>query len=992
MDIYLLKFSGCLLAFWLLYALLLEKQSAHQFKRFYLLGAIAISLLIPTMTITEYIEPVATNLETVPMVLPTELAYAEIPIEQASFLELETVLWLIYGLGVLLFSIRFMVNFFKMYRRITRNQTISKHSFIYVLLKEYRIPHSFFNYIFLNKLKFESQQIPKEVMLHEETHAKQLHSIDILVLEVLQIVFWFHPLIYILKHHIKLNHEFLADQAVLNNGINAKAYQNTLLQFSSPDNYQLSSAINYSSIKKRFTVMKTQTSKTRIWLSSLILLPIIAILFYSFAETEYVEKEASQVSQLQNQITNAGATEAMMLEYKDWIKKLNTDSSGLIIPVGTWERLAAIYDLMSEEQRNSVDTHPLLQEITPDLYSVTPSEPTAAQFKSWKNEEEFAIWLDGKHISNSKLNNYSLTDIAHFRGSKAHKNARSEKFPQPFQINLYTKDGFYKFYKEAFISDYRGLTETYSNAIKDYLKGPQTDNSELRIIKAQADKFYGSFTKEEKEKHNILPAPPVPAEKQSSLKQSLNNSVNEVNSKQQTKTLTVLINRKDEFLINDERGSLESLEKLLKSIPDTKDYKLYFKTDKETSKEVTNKTFVLLKKYDILKTANEADWDKVNEILDQQKATKKQIADYNAWAKRINNAIDKAERSSSKVKEYPIIKQKDFEKFERIYKVLMSQKQRENAEPWPNFSNWPPPPPPPPAPERATVIEIAEYDVWAKKMNMAIKKAESGNNKSYYPRIKKEDYDKYYNIFSNLMTEAQRETAEPWPNIPPPPPPPPPAPETPKVIKGGKDNPLPPPPPPPAPQEIPAVSDPIEVNGVTYYFSQKNGKTTYYDEQGNEVDINKIPPPPPIPKNATPEQKAKMKKATDAYMKANPDKVGKATMENGEVIDVVEVPSDLQGSVDINGETFYYTTSYGKTTYYNKYGKEVKMDNLPPPPPPKSAYEFVKSLKNSSVIYYYRDKKVSYEEILKITKDQPNISMQSDIKNSEGYVKFWIED
>jgi plastocyanin/YHS domain-containing protein len=126
---------------------------------------------------------------------------------------------------------------------------------------------------------------------------------------------------------------------------------------------------------------------------------------------------------------------------------------------------------------------------------------------------------------------------------------------------------------------------------------------------------------------------------------------------------------------------------------------------------------------------------------------------------------------------------------------------------------------------------------------------------------------------------------------------------------------------------------PIEINGTTYYFTQQNGKTTYYDNYGKVVDINKIPPPPPIPNNATPEQKAKMKKATEAYMKANPDKVGKAIDENGETIEVIEVPEDLQGSLDINGETFYYTTSNGKTTYYNGSGKEVKMDNLPPPPP-----------------------------------------------------------
>lgn len=294
METYLLKFSACLLVFWLVYILFLERQNMHLFKRFYLLAAFFIALIIPTLTITNYIEPVITDFETAPLFIPTEFMELT-PVDTPSFFTLKNILWFIYGLGVLLFASRFIVNLLNMRRRISKNKQFYKASFIYVLLNENLIPHSFFRYIFFNKARYESNNIPKEVLLHEETHAKQLHSIDIILLELLQIVFWFHPLVYIFKHHVKLNHEFLADQAVLKQGSNARTYQNILLQFSSnTQNHQLSSAINYSSIKKRFTVMKTQTSKTRIWLSTILILPLIAILFFSFAE--HVEIENPQVS------------------------------------------------------------------------------------------------------------------------------------------------------------------------------------------------------------------------------------------------------------------------------------------------------------------------------------------------------------------------------------------------------------------------------------------------------------------------------------------------------------------------------------------------------------------------------------------------------------------------------------------------------------------------------------------------------------------------
>ncbi|WP_225035289.1 M56 family metallopeptidase [Winogradskyella sp. SM1960] len=294
METYLFKFSVCLGIFWLVYVLFLERQNRHRFKRFYLLGALALALLIPKLTITEYVEPVVTTIETAPTFINIDPALIDTTIEEPYFFDLETTLWFFYGFGVLLFTLRFVVNLFKMQRRISKNETVKHRSFIYVLLQDNLIPHSFFRYIFFNKTRYNSNHIPKEVVLHEETHAKQLHSIDIVLLELLQIIFWFHPLIYILKHHVKLNHEFLADQAVLQQGSDIKTYQTILLQFSSnTQNHQLASAINYSSIKKRFTVMKTQTSKTRIWLSTLLVLPIIAILFYNFAEKEYVEKEES---------------------------------------------------------------------------------------------------------------------------------------------------------------------------------------------------------------------------------------------------------------------------------------------------------------------------------------------------------------------------------------------------------------------------------------------------------------------------------------------------------------------------------------------------------------------------------------------------------------------------------------------------------------------------------------------------------------------------
>ena len=297
MELYLIKSGACLAIFYLFYKLFLEKENMHLFKRFYLLGMLFISFGIPIITFTTYAEISQSTNPISTVIISTESVS-----ESATILDyLPNILLAIYIIGVIFFSIRFGKNILELLLRINRNQNIKLANYINVLLNEEVVPHTFFSYIFLNKQKFEAQEIPEEVMIHEQTHAKQKHSIDVILIELLQIIFWFNPFIYFIKHSIKLNHEFLADRDVLSQGIDISNYQNILLAFSS-NAYtpQMANAINYSSsrlignsfkqVKKRFTVMKTHTSKTKIWMRSLLLLPLLAILIYSFSTKETLSK------------------------------------------------------------------------------------------------------------------------------------------------------------------------------------------------------------------------------------------------------------------------------------------------------------------------------------------------------------------------------------------------------------------------------------------------------------------------------------------------------------------------------------------------------------------------------------------------------------------------------------------------------------------------------------------------------------------------------
>ena len=290
--------------FHLFYKLMLERENMHTIKRFYLLGALVVSLIIPSLVFVEYIEPIQDSINTSPIshqnisVIP-----ADIPSDKKVF-DFNLLFWSAYILGIIGFGTRFSINLFYIIKRIKQNPKIKDNLTTKVLLLEKLPPHTFFCYIFLNKSKYLANEIPEEVFLHEETHAVQLHSIDIIFIELLQVFLWFNPLIYFYNNSIKLNHEFLADSSVLKQDINTKTYQNTLLSYFSKNRmnkYQsikMVNAINYSSIraercrsiKKRFTIMKRETSKLSITTRTLLLVPLTTLLLFGFSETKFVEK------------------------------------------------------------------------------------------------------------------------------------------------------------------------------------------------------------------------------------------------------------------------------------------------------------------------------------------------------------------------------------------------------------------------------------------------------------------------------------------------------------------------------------------------------------------------------------------------------------------------------------------------------------------------------------------------------------------------------
>lgn len=283
MIIYLLKSASCFALLLLFYHFVLEKEKMHNFNRFYLLGSVLFSFLIPFTTFTTKVKTASVNLDK--GFIKTIFVDDSALINTESALNYSQILIGFYCLISLLLVLRFSINLFKIIQKIKIHKKIKYHNATLILVDDEVLPHTFWNYIFINKTAYENDRIEKELFTHELTHATQKHSLDVLIIELLQSVFWINPLFIFLKKAVQLNHEFLADENVINQHKNTSQYQHLLLNKAAWNNeYYLASNLNYSLTKKRLKMMTKQSSNTTVLLKKLTIIPVLTSFIFLFSE------------------------------------------------------------------------------------------------------------------------------------------------------------------------------------------------------------------------------------------------------------------------------------------------------------------------------------------------------------------------------------------------------------------------------------------------------------------------------------------------------------------------------------------------------------------------------------------------------------------------------------------------------------------------------------------------------------------------------------
>jgi TonB family protein len=154
-------------------------------------------------------------------------------------------------------------------------------------------PYSFLHYIIISVSDYE--RLRKPILAHEQAHIRLGHSWDLLLLEVVKAVQWFNPFVYLLGRDLKAIHEYEADNAVLNQGIDAKTYQLLLVTKAVGNRLQtLGNNLSHHSLKKRIKMMHKTNSNRWMMTKAVVLPALMALAVVAFAKPKVESISATE--------------------------------------------------------------------------------------------------------------------------------------------------------------------------------------------------------------------------------------------------------------------------------------------------------------------------------------------------------------------------------------------------------------------------------------------------------------------------------------------------------------------------------------------------------------------------------------------------------------------------------------------------------------------------------------------------------------------------
>ena len=318
--IYILKSAFVLALLVSLFMLFMSRETFHKVNRYIMLSIVFIALLLPAVNLgiespfkglVAAIESSLAAEEPEAVVGDIAIDMSELPVLPDVALELPPLEpveekpfnWLlfaavVYFAGVALLVVRQAVMYVQVARIIARSRVVDASLYGYegISLRVHggkEKPFSWFRWVVVSEDDLGDGA--REILIHETAHARAGHSWDIVLADAVIIMQWFNPLAWIMKNSLKDIHEFEADEAVINSGVNAKQYQLLIIKKAVGARlYSIANSFNHSLTKKRITMMCKEKSKKWRCAKALYIVPVAAIAALAFTTVEPVNAAESE--------------------------------------------------------------------------------------------------------------------------------------------------------------------------------------------------------------------------------------------------------------------------------------------------------------------------------------------------------------------------------------------------------------------------------------------------------------------------------------------------------------------------------------------------------------------------------------------------------------------------------------------------------------------------------------------------------------------------
>ncbi|MFT4567547.1 MAG: hypothetical protein ACI9FN_002514 [Saprospiraceae bacterium] len=366
MIIYLVKCTIAMGVSWLIYQKFLAKQKTFWLNRIYLLTAIIGSTLAPIVKLPSGMPALSIKNSIYPLLdltKPTPVEVVDNVATMSSYSISDYVTWIIIAISIL-FAVRFVYIIFKIVRLSQVSSVESIEGISIAIIDDNRTPFSLFNTMYVNQTAHE-KGIDDAIFLHEKYHIQQRHSVDRIIVDIISIVQWMNPFLYLLKRDLIDNHEYAADAYAIDQTNDSQSYLSLIVsnaRSSSSQNFLLQQFSHSSSIK-RIRMITTIQQAGKDWHSLLAFLLLIGC-FISCSEdfddpSTYLELTQSETSSNSSMITGA---------------------------------------------KSSIINRMLSGEVPfPPARVLRTNRPPKRLITQWQKAEIFGVWIDKEQVSNHML-------------------------------------------------------------------------------------------------------------------------------------------------------------------------------------------------------------------------------------------------------------------------------------------------------------------------------------------------------------------------------------------------------------------------------------------------------------------------------------------------------------------------------------------------------------------------------------------------------------